>query len=100
MRGHLIIISPGFRQTRQIQLKRSTMAVVWTALLSGLCALFAFGFTFPEEIEETEFQRMQAENATLRIEHENADSEARRLTSQVDRMEQISSKIVRELSAD
>jgi hypothetical protein len=100
MRGHLIIISPGFRQKRQIRLKHSTLAVAGTALLSGLCALVAFGVTFPHDIEEAEFRRMQAENVSLRLEHETADSEARRLKNQVARMEEISNKITRELSAD
>jgi hypothetical protein len=100
MSGHVIIIPPGFRATRQLRVGRRALKMIGAGFMASLCAVFAFGYTFPPAIADTEFDRMRAENQALRIEHENVDGEARRLRTQVARMEQISSKITRELSAD
>jgi hypothetical protein len=97
MRGHLIVMAPGLRQTRQLRLN---LGVVSGALLSLMCGIFAFFYTFPAEIDDPTFDRMKAENQALRIENVNAGIEAQRLINQIARMERMSSRITRELGGD
>jgi hypothetical protein len=69
-------------------------------MIASMCAVLAFGYTFPPEIDEGEYNRMKAENQALQIENKSANLEAQRLITQIAKMERVSSRITRELAAD
>ena len=100
MRSRVIILDPSFCQTRQLHLTRPVLALLGTLLFASMCAALAFYFTFPVAIDDFEFNRMKAENVALRLEHETADTEAKRLTAQIAKMEKVSTRISRDLAAD
>lgn len=100
MRGHLIIISPGFRQSRKIRLGRATKAIIAMPLLAIAVAIAAMTYTYPREIQDSEYDRILAENRALALEKETAASEAGRLTLTIARMERISNRIAQEIGSD
>jgi hypothetical protein len=99
MRGHIIIITPGFRRSLKIPMGPCRMLLGMPALALTLVLAF-MAATFPKEIHDSEYSRIVEENRALQTAKENAADEAGRLSMSIARMEQLSNRISAEISSD
>jgi hypothetical protein len=100
MRGHIIIITPGFRRSLKIPVGRPFQVLLGMPVLALMLGLTFMGVTFPREIHDAEYSRMVEENRTLLSAKETAAIEAGRLSMSIARMEQLSNRITAEISSD
>ncbi len=92
---NLIVMSPGSANMKKLRVSYKAGLICISAFVFGFLATTALLVMFPHlEINESEHERLAAENQMLKVENKNLTLQIHKLDAQVVRVEERSKEVI------
>jgi hypothetical protein len=92
---NLIVMSPGSANMKKLRVSYKAGLICISAFVFGFLATTAFLVMFPHlQINESEHERLAAENQMLKVENKNLTLQIHKLDAQVVRVEERSKEVI------
>jgi len=98
--GHLIIIAPRVSRAWKTHFTRGTVIAAASCLAACVAFLVMLAYTFPPLVNEYDRHRLEAENDALRVDNKNIELKIGRLSSTLQRIEDMSHQVTTQLDKD
>ncbi len=98
---NLIVIAPGSAGLKKVQISRQAVLLLVAAFLLSFCSTVLLLHDFPlRAVNESDRQRLRAENQELKVDIRNAQFGERKLKDHVSSVEEKSKEIIELVQSD